>query len=173
MMRLQKHIFLLGMPGSGKSTTGKLLANALELRFIDSDQEIEKVAGVSIAEIFEKHDEMYFRKMELDFLSTLGAGPFVVATGGGMPMFFDNLTRLKSKGVLIYLSASAQVLSTRIERQKNVSRPLLKPSENKNLVFVLQKTLDRRAYIYEQSDFIVDAQQTPEMVVKDIVNMLQ
>ena len=161
------------MPGSGKSTIGKILAQSLKLDFIDSDAEIEKTNGMSIEKIFAIYGELYFREQETAFLTELKPGPHVVATGGGMPMFNNNFEKLKAQGLLIYLSVTAPTLCSRIMGHKKGSRPLLSGVDKEDLSAYLLSTLLIRRQVYEQSDLIVDAEQRPEMVVKDIMNMLQ
>ncbi|HRG80566.1 MAG TPA: shikimate kinase, partial [Cyclobacteriaceae bacterium] len=86
-------IFLIGLPGCGKSTLGKQLAEKLKLPFVDLDAEIEKSVGITIKGIFKKYGESFFRKEESGQLHRFGEGydDFVMATGGGVPVFFDNM----------------------------------------------------------------------------------
>lgn len=117
-------VFLIGMPGSGKSTVGRLLARETQRSFIDCDREIEARSGVSIATIFELEGEAGFRKRESSMLDELTQRPDVVlATGGGAVLAEDNRRVLKSRGLVIYLQASTDELVRRTAGDK--ARPLL------------------------------------------------
>ena len=85
-------VYLIGLPGSGKTTMGKQLASILEIPFFDLDAEIENQAGKSIPELFKEEGEDFFREKERSCLrSFLNRDNFILATGGGTPCFFDNL----------------------------------------------------------------------------------
>ena len=81
----QNNIVLVGFMGAGKTTIGKLLAKSMGFSFIDTDEEIEKEEGMSIAQIFEKKGEEYFRELESDFITNFRQSKCIIATGGGMP----------------------------------------------------------------------------------------
>ena len=86
------NIFLIGFMGCGKSSLGKRLARRLNYRFVDLDEEIERQTGRSIAEIFSRDGENYFRQLEANILRQIEwSMPTVVATGGGTPCYFDNM----------------------------------------------------------------------------------
>jgi len=114
------------MPGSGKSTLGKQLAEELKVRFVDLDAEIERSEQKSIPEIFELHGEDYFREAESHSLKNVALGSgmgFVMATGGGTPCFFDNLSRMNESGVTIFLDVSLDTLIQRLLESDLSSRP--------------------------------------------------
>ncbi len=119
-------IFLIGMPGSGKTNLGKKLAENLKLSFIDLDKVIGKREQMTIPEIFERHDEDYFRKTESQALKKAGLSEddFVMATGGGAPCFFDNMDFMNKEGMTIYLKISEEELTNRLGKDDSV-RPLL------------------------------------------------
>src|SRR5947207_14326757 len=106
-------IFLLGLPGSGKTTLGKALARSLGLSFVDLDLEIEKSEGMLIPEIFKTKKEDYFRKAEAAQLKhwSLSDREFVMATGGGAPCFFDNLETIKAAGRSFFLDVPASEIA--------------------------------------------------------------
>src|ERR1700752_1770752 len=120
-----RSIVLIGMMGVGKSSIGRRLGARLGIPFVDADAEIEKAAGMSITDIFARHGEADFRSGEARVIARLlGAGPPVLATGGGA--FMNEATRatIKRKGVSIWLSAEFEVLLRRIAKRKN-ERPML------------------------------------------------
>jgi len=139
------NIFLVGPMGAGKSTVGRQLARALGRDFFDSDKEIEKRTGVSISWIFEMEGESGFRVREqkvIDDLSQLKE--IVLATGGGAVLSDDTRRVLRSRGHVIYLSASADQLFRRTAKDK--SRPLLQTENPKQQIIDL---LTERSPLYQ------------------------
>src|SRR5580704_12223313 len=105
-----RSIVLIGMMGVGKSSIGRRLGLRLGVPFVDADTEIEKAAGMSIADIFARHGEAYFRSGEARVIARLlESGPQVLATGGGAFMNADTRAAIKAKGVSIWLSAELDV----------------------------------------------------------------
>jgi len=130
------NIFLVGPMGAGKSTVGRQLAKSLGRDFFDSDKEIEKRTGVSISWIFEMEGEAGFRAREqkvIDDLTQLK--DIVLATGGGAVLSEDNRRALRSRGNVIYLSASAEQLFRRTSKDK--TRPLLQTEDPKKQITAL------------------------------------
>jgi len=130
------NIFLVGPMGAGKSTVGRQLAKSLGRDFYDTDKEIEKRTGVSISWIFEMEGETGFRSREqkvLDDLTSLK--DIVLATGGGAILSEENRRYLRSRGQVIYLSASVEQLFRRTSKDKN--RPLLQTDDPKQQITAL------------------------------------
>ena len=145
------NIYLVGMIGAGKSVTGKKLAALLGVGFVDLDQWIEERQHRSINEIFEKEGEFFFRTEEAVLLKeACGAGPRVVATGGGTVLRPENVERMRATGEIVFLETSLDVLWERVKSKKD--RPLLKggdPQANLAALFevrrpVYEKIADRR-----------------------------
>ena len=119
-----KNIYLIGMMGSGKTTSGRALAKLLSLPFIDLDDQIIQQEGKSINEIFEKKGEPHFRKVESGLLlKSSQKTDQVLATGGGIVISLSNRERMKNTGMVIYLKTSLDVLWERVKAKKD--RPLL------------------------------------------------
>ena len=105
------NLVLVGMPGSGKTTVGRLLAEKLGRTFVDADEEIVRAAGMSIPEIFEKHGEAWFRELETQVLAQLGQrSGIVLATGGGCVLFERNYPLLRQNGRLYRLRRNVEQL---------------------------------------------------------------
>jgi shikimate kinase len=125
MRRETSAIVLIGMPGSGKSTIGKALANKLGYKFIDTDSLIEKKEGMTIKEIFEKKGEPYFRKKEEEVSRKLvDSKKLVIATGGGMVINPRIMANLSYNSTLVYLYTNDEI------DLYNGKRPLLKNKED-------------------------------------------
>lgn len=154
-------IILVGYMASGKTTVGQLLSERFDLPFLDLDQEISKKQGMSVAEIFQRKGEIAFRKMEMKVLEELMSEnrSYVLSLGGGTPCYGNNLDVLKQTPDvrMVYLKASLETLTARLMKER-MSRPLISHLESKDLLedFV-RKHLFERAYYYNQSEIIVDA----------------
>lgn len=148
-----KPIYLIGMPGSGKSTIGKKIADHLHLPFYDLDTFIEKKAKKSIPEIFRSYGEEAFRIQEADALRELTEGLVenaIIATGGGTPCFHENMDYMNSRGFTIYLELPLDKIIQNLEKDKE-SRPVLDATLGKDLRKKLFLLKQNRAQYYEQS----------------------
>lgn len=125
---LSRPWFLVGMPGSGKSTVGRELARRLVREFVDADSEIERRCGTRVATIFELEGEVGFRQREAALLDELTQRTgIVLATGGGAVLLAESRTRLRERGVVIYLRATVDEILRRIRGDR--SRPLLQVAD--------------------------------------------
>lgn len=128
-MILSRSIALVGLPGSGKSTLGRLLAKRLSVEFVDSDVVLEKSLGISISEYFTLHGEQAFRDQETRILSSLCVSPKrqVISTGGGVVLRDANRAILSRSTTVIYLRSSTAELHQRLKH--DTSRPLLQVAD--------------------------------------------
>jgi shikimate kinase len=165
-----RSIVLVGMMGVGKSSIGRRLAARLGVPFVDADAEIEKAAGMSIADIFARHGEADFRGGEARVIARLlDGGPQVLATGGGAVMNADTRAAIKAKGVSIWLSAEFEVLMRRINKRKN-DRPLLQTADP---AATLRELLVAREPVYAQADLTVQSREVPhDAIVSEIMTAL-
>ncbi len=125
-------IVLIGFMGSGKTVVGRNLSRLLEWDFIDTDEEIERITGCTILQLFKKYGELRFRSEEELILKKLvKRDKLVLATGGSMDLENHNLELLKKDGYFVLLQADLDILQQRLSRKN--SRPLLgkKPGINK------------------------------------------
>ena len=135
------NIFLVGMPGAGKTTIGRTLAKRLNLTFADSDKELMARTGVSIATIFEIEGEAGFRVRESVTLAELvQRDGLVLATGGGTVLAPENRRLLKENGTVIYLRATLDALWQRTRR--DINRPLLQTEDPRATLENLLRTRD-------------------------------
>jgi len=153
MPRLKKTVALVGMMGAGKTAVGTALARLLGVPFRDSDEEIVRAANASIAEIFERDGEPFFRARETEVLGRLLRGaPCVLSTGGGAFLSEVNRRMIHDQGVSVWLRADRDLLWNRVKHKTN--RPLLR-SENPRET--LRTLYESRLPAYEQADVIVDS----------------
>ncbi|MEM9572730.1 MAG: shikimate kinase [Pseudomonadota bacterium] len=150
-------VALVGLMGAGKSTVGRRLASRLGRSFYDSDDEIEKAAGLSVADIFSLHGEDEFRRGEHQVLKRLlDEKPHVLATGGGAYLSPDTRQLMREKAVTIWLNADLETLWKRVSRRNH--RPLLRRPDAKE---VLSNLFDERRSIYELADLTVHSVDGP------------
>jgi shikimate kinase len=152
------HVYLIGMPGAGKSTLGPLLAAQLDRKFLDLDAAIEEASGQTIPQIFTEKGEPYFRELEAETLKTVSfsSQKLVIATGGGTPCFHDNLAFMHAHGLTIYLKTPPEMLAERLLKTDLENRPLLKGESKQFIIKYLQETLLVRATFYEQAGIIFE-----------------
>jgi shikimate kinase len=165
-----RSIVLVGMMGAGKSSVGRRLATRLGIDLVDADSEIEKAAGMSIADIFARHGEADFRSGEARVIARLlESGPQVLATGGGAFMNADTRAAIRAKGISVWLNAEFEVLMRRINKRRN-ERPLLHTGDP---AATLQNLLAVRNPIYAQADITVHSREVPhETIVAEIIDAI-
>ncbi|MBO0734661.1 MAG: shikimate kinase [Methylocapsa sp.] len=166
----QRSIVLVGLMGSGKTSTGRRLAQELGLEFADSDVEVEEAAGMAIAEIFARHGEGHFRDGERRVVARLlTKGPRVLATGGGAFMCAETRAVIAALGISVWLKADYEVLWQRVRKRSN--RPLL---QNGRPEETLRKLIEQRHPVYALADITVVSREGPhEAAVEDVIAALQ
>ena len=161
-------IYLAGMMGAGKSTVGRELAARLGYAFLDTDSEVERTAGRSIAEIFEHQGEAHFRALEAEAVEQASeVGAVVVALGGGAITQVGALDRLLARGRVVFLRVAPEILIERIGT--GASRPLLAGLDRAAQVERLAALLAERLVHYERASMAVDASRKTHEVVDEIV----
>lgn len=124
-----KNIVLIGFMATGKTSVGRIVAQRLGLSFVDTDEEIEKVTGKTIQEIFDRYGPIRFRSEEALAINKLsGQEDLVIATGGGAVLNPDNVAALKKNGVAVLLKTTPEIIVERVNGGK--ARPLLARAEN-------------------------------------------
>jgi shikimate kinase len=168
-MTLHRTVALVGMMGAGKTSVGRRLAARLEVPFRDADHEIEAAAGLTVAEIFARFGEPYFRDGERRVIARLlGEAPHVLATGGGAFMDETTRTAMKSNAFSIWLKAPVGLLMSRVKKRE--TRPLLKDGDLRQ---TMENLLQVREPVYAQADMIVESADEPHgLAVERIVEAL-
>ena len=164
-----RSLYLVGMMGSGKTSTGRPLAERLGYGFVDADAVIEQAAGCSIPEIFERDGEAGFRSLESQVLNAISQRhSLVVATGGGVVTRPENWGLLHS-GIVIWLDVVSEQLLQRLKADSTV-RPLL---QNDDPEAALNALLNERRPLYAEADLtVVINDETPETVADGILQLL-
>jgi len=140
-------VYIIGYMGVGKTTLSKLLAKQLKLPFLDTDLKIEQQEKRSIAEIFKKEGELYFRLLETELLKKYNIKG-IVACGGGLAIHNNNMKIINSKGISIYLKASSNHLYNQLKDDKK-NRPLIANITDRKLKLYIKKELKSRNAFYE------------------------
>ncbi len=156
-------ISLVGFMCSGKTTIGKMLAKKLGWDFIDVDNEVERVEGMSIPYIFQLKGETYFRKKEKEvLLDFLNREKIIISTGGGLGADPEIMNLLKKKSLTVWLKISYESFKKRCGKDDN--RPLLKREEKE-----IKNLFRKREETYKQAHLVVD-ENSPEEIVRLIIN---
>ena len=157
-------VYLIGFMGIGKTTIDKLSAEQLQLPFLDTDLEIEQQENKSVSGIFKKEGALYFRMLETELLKQYNSKG-IVACGGGLAIHNNNMQLINSKGISIYLKASANHLYNQLKDDKR-SRPLIANNTNEELKLYIKKELSNRSPFYElaQHTILVDGKNKAEIL---------
>ncbi|HQU69345.1 MAG TPA: shikimate kinase [Albidovulum sp.] len=151
--KLKKTVVLIGMMGAGKSAVGNALSRILGAPFVDSDEEIERAANMSVAEVFKRDGEPFFRARESEVLLRLLSGPpCILSTGGGAFLAEANRKAIAEKGVAVWLKADLELLWNRVRHK--TTRPLLKTADPKGTLTAL---LAAREPVYAEAAVTVQA----------------
>ncbi|WP_460273862.1 shikimate kinase [Celeribacter sp. ULVN23_4] len=154
MSGLRKTVVLVGMMGAGKTAVGKALAARLDVPFLDSDQEIEKAADRSIAEIFTRDGEAFFRARETEVIGRLlETQRGILSTGGGAFLSEVNRKIIAEKGIAVWLKADLDLLWSRVKHK--TTRPLLRTD---NPYETLKSLLEARTPSYAEAGIVVESE---------------
>ena len=171
MKRLAKTVVLVGMMGAGKTAVGTALARQLGVGFRDSDEEIVRAANRSIAEIFERDGEPFFRARESEVIGRLLRGtPCVLSTGGGAFLTEANRALIHDTGVSVWLRADLELLWQRVRHK--ATRPLLRTPNPRE---TLRELYEKRQPFYAQADIVVEsaAERSVEDMASRVVEALK
>jgi shikimate kinase len=162
---IRRNIVLVGFMGTGKTFVGKLLAERLGWRFVDSDHWIELRQNQTIPEIFRDHGEAIFRKLETQALVEILAGKDqIIATGGGAVLAAENREAMLANGFVIALTASPEEIILRVGRDQN--RPLLQGNAEERVHAIMEQ----RKHAYDFANFYLDTMNlSPRAIVDAII----
>lgn len=169
-------VVLIGLPGCGKSTFGRQLAQQLRFPYLDLDQQIEEKNQIKIPEIFSIHGEGKFREMETEALiELLGRdASFVLAAGGGAPCFNDNMDLINEKSVSVYLDVPLDTISERLRASKVQNRPMFFNLDQGEITLKLKSLLAQREYFYDQAKIKLTGDDfSTELLMYELINQLK
>ncbi len=167
MAHLTKTVVMVGMMGAGKTAVGTALARQLEVEFKDSDEEIVRAANMSIAEIFERDGEPFFRARESEVIARLLRGePCVLSTGGGAFLSAANRQMIHDIGVSVWLRADLDLLWQRVRHK--TTRPLLRTPNPRE---TLRALYEARIPHYAMADLTVDS--LPDLSVEEMASRVR
>lgn len=163
-MKLKKTVVMVGMMGAGKTAVGRALAAKIGVPFLDSDAEIVKAANMSIAEIFERDGEAFFRTKETQVIDRLlDEERGILSTGGGAFLAEGNRSLISKKGVAVWLDADLELLWQRVKHKD--TRPLLRTANPRQ---TLSDIFDARVPIYAKAELSVQAD--PNYSIEDMAD---
>lgn len=157
--------------GAGKTTFGKKIAQQLGYAFIDTDAMVSALEGKSVKEVFEANGEAYFRKREQECLHRLQKRErLVIATGGGVPCFYDNMEWMNANGHTVYLYMPANTLYERLKNEKE-ARPLISEYTAEELYEFINQSLKDRAPYYLKSRTVFEASNPDVSMLIEVLNV--
>ena len=163
--RMGRNIVLIGMPASGKSTIGKLLAKKMNYEYYDADRYLERKENVKISTLFSEKGEEYFRNLETKYLKELSQkNGIIISTGGGAVKREKNMRILGKKGIIVFLNRKIEDIA----KENHEARPLLQNIDN------IYKLYDERIELYNRySDIIVENDGTLKEVTDRIAEKIE
>ena len=163
--RMGRNIVLIGMPASGKSTIGKLLAKKMNYEYYDADRYLERKENVKISTLFSEKGEEYFRNLETKYLKELSQkNGIIISTGGGAVKCEKNMQILGEKGIIVFLNRKIEDIA----KENHEARPLLQNIDN------IYKLYDERIELYNRySDIIVENEGTLKEVTDRVVEEIE
>lgn len=167
---MSKHVYLIGMMGSGKSTVGVALSEYMGWDFIDLDASIESEEKLSIPEIFDRFGESYFRTLEFNALERMTQkNSYVISTGGGIVLNPQNIKLMRDTGLVVYLVCNSDILSKRLMNETS-NRPLLAACDHDIACIQqnIEKLLEERHPLYQAAAELIIAPESIDQLVEQI-----
>lgn len=166
-------LYLTGLPGAGKTETGKWLSEKLGWQFIDLDELIAEKAGNSVQAIFEQNGEEHFRKLEAEALrETATLAPCVVSCGGGTPEWHNNMDWMNRNGLTVYLNPDLNTIAGRLAADKK-PRPMFAGLKKEAIRQKLNELAERRMPFYSRSKVVWNKTAPDDKFYRDLNILLQ
>ncbi len=174
-LKLNENIVLTGFMGTGKTSSGIIIAGKTGRFFVDTDDLIEQAAGLTINEIFESKGEKYFRKLEKKIIAGLsGNKGLVISTGGGVVTSKANMSNLRKHGKVFALVSDEKTIFKRVS-EAGLTRPLVKAATKKTAFNKIKILLNKRMSLYmNYADFVIDTSRlSPEATAEKVLCRLK
>ena len=163
-------LYLIGYMGCGKSTIGRKIARFAHLRFVDTDSMVEQREQASVADVMTFQGEEYFRSVERNVLdSTAEEDNIIVSTGGGLPIFGDNMQKISELGLSIYLRRTPKNIMSRLSPYGRQKRPKFRGLNDEELLAFMTTHMAEREPIYSKADVVIDCDQMSD---DEIINLI-
>ena len=176
MTDAMRPLFLVGYMGCGKSTLARKLGRRLGIAVVDTDRAVEEREGATVVDIFLYEGEERFRQLEREVLEQViaDAQPVIVSTGGGLPVWRDNMERMNGVGITVYLRRSAEQIARRLSPYGRQKRPRLRGLSDEELVDFMSRDIAEREPFYSRARCIVDCDRfSDEELVENILNNIK
>lgn len=168
-------LFLIGYMGCGKSSIGRRIARRLGAEFIDTDALVERTEGAEIADIVRYEGEEYFRECERKALEQAAEHPdAVISTGGGLPMWRDNMDRVLSLGRSVYIRRSPEQILARLSPYGRHKRPKFRGLNDEELLAFMRTNMAEREPVYMRANVTLDCEgRSDEELMDEILEMIR
>ena len=161
-------LYLTGYMGTGKSTIGRKIAKRTELPFLDTDKMVEEAEGATVADIITFAGEEYFRKAERKALEqTAEMENVIVSTGGGLPIWGDNMEWIEEHGVSIYLKRAPEQILSRLSPHGRQKRPKFRGLNDEELLAFMHSHLAEREPVYARASVVIDCSQVSDDEIEE------
>ena len=161
-------LYLIGYMGTGKSTLGRKIAKRTELPFLDTDKMVEETEGATVADIITFAGEEYFRKAERKALEqTAEMENVIVSTGGGLPIWGDNMEWIEEHGVSIYLKRAPEQILSRLSPHGRQKRPKFRGLNDEELLAFMHSHLAEREPVYARASVVIDCSQVSDDEIEE------
>ena len=163
-------LYLIGYMGCGKSTVGRKVARFAHLQFVDTDAQVEKAEGSTVADVITYQGEEYFRAVERKVLEqTATEDDIVVSTGGGLPTWGDNMEVISQLGLSVYLRRSPKNIISRLSPYGRQKRPKFRGLNDEELLAFMTSHMAEREPIYSKADITIDCDTMADDEVIDYI----
>ena len=163
-------IYLIGYMGCGKSTIGRKIARFAHLDFADTDTLVERSEGSAVADIITYQGEEYFRGVEQRVLeATASEDDIIVSTGGGLPIWGNNMERIGQLGLSVYLCRSPQNLISRLSPYGRQKRPKFRGLNDEQLLAFMTTHMAEREPVYSRADIVIDCDNMSDNDIIDLI----
>ena len=157
--------------GCGKSTIGRKIARYASKRFVDTDSQVEQREGATVADIITNQGEEYFRAVEQAVLAdTAAQDDVVVSTGGGLPVWGDNMSRIGQLGVSVYLRRTPKNIISRLSPYGRQKRPKFRGLNDEQLLAFMTTHMAERETVYSLADIVIDCDTMSDNEIIELIN---